>query len=153
MTGMSAINRHGKAAPANEVLLAFSGYRQGFERAFKPFEVFGMAFSIAPLMPSWVPHLPPQMSQGLNPDNDTEQHQDWSTLPLTTGRARLHFAYIQCLTLRCSKRLPQGVCFHSGTASTRADRQYIALLKSVGILGDGVIVDRFDTCVHISEEA
>ncbi|KAG9103795.1 GABA-specific high-affinity permease [Ceratobasidium sp. 370] len=49
---MSAIDRHEKAVLADEDLLAFLGYKQEFKRAFKPFEVFGMAFSIVALMPS-----------------------------------------------------------------------------------------------------
>ncbi|KAG9124625.1 GABA-specific high-affinity permease [Ceratobasidium sp. 392] len=46
------MTRDEKAALADEDLLAYLGYKQEFKRAFKPFEVFGMAFSIVALMPS-----------------------------------------------------------------------------------------------------
>ncbi|KAG9079114.1 GABA-specific high-affinity permease, partial [Ceratobasidium sp. UAMH 11750] len=52
MTSINSINQHEKVALADENLLAFLGYKQEFKRAFKPFEVFGMAFSIIALMPS-----------------------------------------------------------------------------------------------------
>ncbi|KZS87161.1 APC amino acid permease [Sistotremastrum niveocremeum HHB9708] len=39
-------------ATADEALLASLGYKQEFQRAFTPFEVFGVAFSIMGLLPS-----------------------------------------------------------------------------------------------------
>lgn len=36
----------------DEELLASLGYKQEFKRAFTPFEVFGIAFSIIALLPS-----------------------------------------------------------------------------------------------------
>lgn len=42
-----------RIALADEELLASLGYKQEFKRAFTPFEVFGIAFSIIALLPSW----------------------------------------------------------------------------------------------------
>ncbi|CAE6442652.1 unnamed protein product [Rhizoctonia solani] len=47
-----AIERRAQIAQADEELLASLGYKQEFKRAFTPFEVFGIAFSIIALLPS-----------------------------------------------------------------------------------------------------
>ncbi|KAG8762841.1 GABA-specific high-affinity permease, partial [Ceratobasidium sp. 423] len=44
--------RKARIAQADEELLASLGYKQEFKRAFTPFEVFGIAFSIIALLPS-----------------------------------------------------------------------------------------------------
>ncbi|CAE6457090.1 unnamed protein product [Rhizoctonia solani] len=44
--------RKARVAQADEELLASLGYKQEFKRAFTPFEVFGIAFSIIALLPS-----------------------------------------------------------------------------------------------------
>ncbi|KAH7342012.1 APC amino acid permease [Rhizoctonia solani] len=47
-----ADERKTQVAQADEELLASLGYKQEFKRAFTPFEVFGIAFSIIALLPS-----------------------------------------------------------------------------------------------------
>ncbi|KAF8688930.1 APC amino acid permease, partial [Rhizoctonia solani] len=47
-----ASERRAQIAHADEELLASLGYKQEFKRAFTPFEVFGIAFSIIALLPS-----------------------------------------------------------------------------------------------------
>jgi hypothetical protein len=49
---MDVMNQHDRTALADEDLLASLGYKQEFKRAFRPFEVFGIVFSIVALMPS-----------------------------------------------------------------------------------------------------
>ncbi|CUA75900.1 putative amino-acid permease PB24D3,02c [Schizosaccharomyces pombe 972h-] [Rhizoctonia solani] len=44
--------KRARVAQADEELLASLGYKQEFKRAFTPFEVFGIAFSIIALLPS-----------------------------------------------------------------------------------------------------
>lgn len=46
-----------RIALADEELLASLGYKQEFKRAFTPFEVFGIAFSIIALLPSLVTRI------------------------------------------------------------------------------------------------
>lgn len=48
----AANDRKHQTALADEELLASLGYKQEFKRAFTPFEVFGIAFSIIALLPS-----------------------------------------------------------------------------------------------------
>ncbi|KAF8606392.1 APC amino acid permease [Ceratobasidium sp. AG-I] len=48
----AADERRQQTALADEELLASLGYKQEFKRAFTPFEVFGIAFSIIALLPS-----------------------------------------------------------------------------------------------------
>ncbi|CAE6514963.1 unnamed protein product [Rhizoctonia solani] len=47
-----ASEKKSRVAQADEDLLASLGYKQEFKRAFTPFEVFGIAFSIIALVPS-----------------------------------------------------------------------------------------------------
>lgn len=56
-----------RVALADEELLASLGYKQEFKRAFTPFEVFGIAFSIIALLPSIASSLVYSLPYGSGP--------------------------------------------------------------------------------------